>query len=181
MLRRNIRHTGVSLMARTTETIDFEATRTYAQRALALPIGLASPMWAVFGAAAGAGVAYWWMTRWTEVFNVEALAGAARVAERAQETVEEAVSRAASTVAQSGRELAEAVSVSEPVADDLTRLVGIGPKLAANLAERGVTSFAELAAWSEEEARAFDDELSLKGRVVRDEWVAQARRTLDEA
>lgn len=168
-------------MARTTETFDFEATRTYAQRALALPIGLASPLWAVFGAAAGAGVAYWWMTRWTEAFNVEALAGAARIAERAQESVEEAVSQAARTMADSGRMLAEAVTVNAPVADDLTRLVGVGPKLAANLAERGVTRFAELAAWSEEEARAFDDELSLKGRVLRDEWVAQARRMLDEA
>ena len=46
-----------------------------AERALKLPLGLVSPLWAMFGAAAGAGVAYWWMTRWTQAANIEALAG----------------------------------------------------------------------------------------------------------
>lgn len=166
-------------MARTTNLTDFEAARERAQRALALPIGLASPLWMAFGAAAGAGVAYWWMTRWTEALNVEALAGAARVVERAQETVEEVVSESARTMVEAGQILAEATAI-EPLSDDLTRLSGVGPKLAAALAERGVTRFAELAAWSEEEALAFDEALSLKGRVMRDEWVAQARRIADE-
>ena len=60
--------------------------------------------------------------------------------------------------------------------DDLTTLVGIGPKLAAALAERGVTTYAHLAAWTTDQAEAFDAELSLKGRVARDAWVAQAKR-----
>lgn len=41
-----------------------------------VPIGLMSPLWLPFAAAAGAGVAYWWMTRWTRAANLEALAGA---------------------------------------------------------------------------------------------------------
>lgn len=39
----------------------------------ALIVGAASPLWGYFGAAALGGVAYWWMTRWTEVMNLEAL------------------------------------------------------------------------------------------------------------
>lgn len=66
--------------------------------------------------------------------------------------------------------------VAAPVADDLTRIAGIGPKLAAALAERGVTRFADLAAWGEAELADVDKALSLKGRAVRDAWVAQAQR-----
>ena len=40
--------------------------------ALRLPIGAASPLWLAFGAVAGAGVAYWWMTRWTQPVHLEA-------------------------------------------------------------------------------------------------------------
>jgi predicted flap endonuclease-1-like 5' DNA nuclease len=89
------------------------------------------------------------------------------------EAIEDAVSVA--TVA------AEAAA-SEPLApDDLTRMVGIGPKLAAALAERGVTQFAQIAAWTAEDLAEVDKALDLKGRAVRDAWVAQARRFAAEA
>jgi predicted flap endonuclease-1-like 5' DNA nuclease len=64
----------------------------------------------------------------------------------------------------------------EPVADDLTLLVGIGPKLAASLAGLGVTRFTQIAAWGAKELADFDTKLSLKGRAERDAWVAQAKR-----
>lgn len=38
-------------------------------------VGAASPLWGYFGAAAMGGVAYWWMTRWTQPANLEALFG----------------------------------------------------------------------------------------------------------
>ena len=44
-----------------------------AERALRVPFGVVSPMWAMFGAAAGMGIAYWWMTSWTRAVNIEAL------------------------------------------------------------------------------------------------------------
>jgi predicted flap endonuclease-1-like 5' DNA nuclease len=163
-------------MAWTADFPDFEEARERAQRAMTLPIGLASPLWMAFGAAATAGVAYWWMTRWTRALNVEALAGTARHAAETAEAVQEVVAETVrETVQVADPAVAEATA---HVADDLTALTGVGPKLAAALAERGVTRFAELAAWSEHEARAFDDELSLKGRVLREEWVAQARRMI---
>jgi predicted flap endonuclease-1-like 5' DNA nuclease len=67
----------------------------------------------------------------------------------------------------------------EPVAlepDDLTVMTGIGPKMAAALAERGITRFAQIAAWSEEEIATLDKEMKLIGRVGREAWVAQAKR-----
>lgn len=40
-----------------------------------LMLGVASPLWGYFGAVAAGGVAYWWMTRWTQVANLEAYFG----------------------------------------------------------------------------------------------------------
>jgi predicted flap endonuclease-1-like 5' DNA nuclease len=69
----------------------------------------------------------------------------------------------------------EAIVEASPVADDLTRLIGVGPRTAAALANRGITRFAQLAAWSAEELAAFDAEMSLKGRSLRDAWIDQAK------
>ncbi len=46
------------------------------QKALFLPVGAASPLWFLFAGAASAGVAYWWMTRWADRTNLEALLAA---------------------------------------------------------------------------------------------------------
>jgi len=60
-------------------------------------------------------------------------------------------------------------------ADDLTRIKGIGPKRRAQLNELGIYHFAQIAAWSEAEARWVDDYLASPGRVARDNWVKQAK------
>ena len=54
--------------------------------------------------------------------------------------------------------------------------MGIGPKLAVALAERGVTRFEHIAAWTQDNLAEIDKALDLKGRAVRDAWVAQAKR-----
>ncbi|GAA0742422.1 hypothetical protein CA233_13115 [Sphingomonas sp. ABOLD] len=60
--------------------------------------------------------------------------------------------------------------------DDLTRLKGVGPKLAARLNELGITRFAQLAALDEAGAKALDAQLgSFQGRMTRDRWIDQAR------
>jgi large subunit ribosomal protein L21 len=145
-------------------------------------------MWLAFGAAASAGVAWWWMTRWTRATNLEAMAGAAKAQVAAVEALVERESEVAVQAVEAAERMLEAASVieartveivAEPVEqaiDDLTRLTGIGPKLASELAARGIRTFAQLADWTEEQAQAFDAELSLKGRVARDAWIAQARR-----
>ncbi|OAN63824.1 hypothetical protein [Sphingomonas sp. TDK1] len=63
-----------------------------------------------------------------------------------------------------------------PAGDDLTRLKGVGPKLAARLNELGITRFAQLAALDAAAARALDAQLgSFQGRMTRDRWIEQAR------
>jgi predicted flap endonuclease-1-like 5' DNA nuclease len=60
--------------------------------------------------------------------------------------------------------------------DDLTRIKGLGPKLSALLATLGVTSFAQIAAWTDEDLSRIDSQLgAFAGRPARDQWVEQAR------
>lgn len=59
-------------------------------------------------------------------------------------------------------------------ADDLKRISGVGPALEKKLHGFGITTFAQIAAWTPEEIADFDDKLSFKGRIERDEWLKQA-------
>lgn len=60
--------------------------------------------------------------------------------------------------------------------DDLTRIKGLGPKLAALLGEQGITSFAQIAAWSVADIERIDAGLGrFQGRITRDQWVEQAK------
>ncbi|MBB4100122.1 helix-hairpin-helix domain-containing protein [Sphingomonas kyeonggiensis] len=62
-----------------------------------------------------------------------------------------------------------------PAGDDLTRMKGVGPRLAERLASVGITSFAQLAALTPEEADALDAKLGdFQGRIHRDRWIEQA-------
>ncbi|MDW3184231.1 50S ribosomal protein L21 [Roseobacter sp.] len=60
-------------------------------------------------------------------------------------------------------------------ADDLKKLSGVGPALEKKLHEGGVTSFAQIAAWTEEDVAAMDEKLSFKGRIEREGWIEQAK------
>jgi predicted flap endonuclease-1-like 5' DNA nuclease len=64
-----------------------------------------------------------------------------------------------------------------PVArDDLKRMKGVGPKLEKLLNELGVTSFAQIAAWSEADIDRIDARLgTFEGRIRRDSWIEQAK------
>ncbi|MCC7021874.1 MAG: NADH-quinone oxidoreductase subunit NuoE [Thermomicrobiales bacterium] len=60
--------------------------------------------------------------------------------------------------------------------DDLTRIVGIGPKLAQMLNGMGVYHFDQIANWTDSNLAWVDANLSaFKGRAIRDRWVQQAR------
>ena len=64
----------------------------------------------------------------------------------------------------------------ETGADDLKKIKGVGPKLEALLNRMGFYHFDQIAKWTEEEVAWVDDNLDgFKGRVSRDDWVAQAR------
>ncbi len=61
-------------------------------------------------------------------------------------------------------------------ADDLKRINGISPKVEQLLNELGVYHFFQLASLDDAQATALDEWLQVRGRVVRDRWVEQARR-----
>lgn len=60
-------------------------------------------------------------------------------------------------------------------ADDLKQLSGVGPALEKKLLEAGVTTFAQIAAWTEADVAAMDEKLSFKGRIEREGWIEQAK------
>ncbi|MEL1250908.1 helix-hairpin-helix domain-containing protein [Aurantiacibacter gilvus] len=71
---------------------------------------------------------------------------------------------------------AEAGPAPTASGDDLSRIKGVGPKLVALLAEHGVTSFAQIAAWDDAEIDRIDAQLGrFQGRIRRDSWVDQAK------
>lgn len=66
--------------------------------------------------------------------------------------------------------------VASNESDDLTRIKGLGPKLQTLLNTLGVTSFAQVAAWSEGDIDNIDAQLGkFQGRIRRDNWVEQAK------
>ena len=59
--------------------------------------------------------------------------------------------------------------------DDLKQLSGIGPALEKKLHEAGVTTFAQIAAWTADDVAEMDEKLSFKGRIEREGWIEQAK------
>jgi predicted flap endonuclease-1-like 5' DNA nuclease len=67
-------------------------------------------------------------------------------------------------------------AIPASTSDDLSLIKGLGPKLRTQLAEMGITSFAQIAAWDDAEIDRVDAQLGrFQGRIRRDNWVEQAR------
>ncbi len=74
-----------------------------------------------------------------------------------------------STAAAAPKKAAPAKAAAEAAGDDLTRLTGVGPAAARKLNEAGLTTFAQIAALSEDDIAAID---AIK---IKPEWVEQAK------
>ncbi|QOL80195.1 50S ribosomal protein L21 [Pseudooceanicola spongiae] len=59
--------------------------------------------------------------------------------------------------------------------DDLKKLSGVGPAMATKLNDAGITSFAQVAAWTDADIARIDEELALKGKIEKEGWVDQAK------
>ena len=103
--------------------------------------------------------------------GVKAAVGAGSVSATA---VAAAAPKAAKKAAPKKETKAEAAPAAA-AADDLKKLSGVGPALEKKLLEGGVTSFAQIAAWTEADIAEFDEKLSFKGRIEREGWVEQAK------
>ncbi|QGX98543.1 50S ribosomal protein L21 [Roseovarius faecimaris] len=64
---------------------------------------------------------------------------------------------------------------ADAAGDDLKQLSGVGPALEKKLHEAGVTTFAQIAAWNDDDVAAMDEKLSFKGRIEREGWIEQAK------
>jgi large subunit ribosomal protein L21 len=87
------------------------------------------------------------------------------------------VTGVAVAAAETAKPAKKAASKAEAPAggDDLKKLSGVGPALEKKLHEAGVTTFAQIAAWTEADVAAMDEKLSFKGRIEREGWIAQAQ------
>ncbi|GJL96639.1 MAG: hypothetical protein DHS20C06_04560 [Hyphobacterium sp.] len=70
---------------------------------------------------------------------------------------------------------ASKVTTQRSTSEKLTDIKGLGPKTAAALEADGITSFAQIAAWTESDIALWDGKLTARGRIVRDDWVGQAK------
>lgn len=63
------------------------------------------------------------------------------------------------------------------VADDLTELKGVGPKVAQALRALGITRFQQIASWTDADIDEIAPRLkTAAGRIKKSDWVGQARR-----
>lgn len=70
--------------------------------------------------------------------------------------------------------IAPPVDLNAP--DDLTIVNGIGPQLNTLLGSLGITRFDQIANWGPEEIERIDSHLGVfRGRIIRDDWIQQAR------
>lgn len=59
--------------------------------------------------------------------------------------------------------------------DKLQMISGVGPKLEKTLHGLGYFHFDQIAAWGKDQVDWVDEHLRYKGRIERDEWIAQAK------
>jgi F-type H+-transporting ATPase subunit gamma len=65
-------------------------------------------------------------------------------------------------------------------ADDLEVIEGIGPVINGQLRAMGITTFAQVAAWTTADAERIGAELDFPGRIEREQWIDQARQLLSQ-
>ncbi|WP_227271553.1 50S ribosomal protein L21 [Roseobacter weihaiensis] len=107
--------------------------------------------------------------------GVKAAMGAGSVSAKAVEAATPKKTAPKKTEAKAETPKAKAAPKADAGADDLKKLSGVGPALEKKLIEGGVTSFAQIAAWTDADVAAMDEKLSFKGRIEREGWIEQAK------
>ena len=68
------------------------------------------------------------------------------------------------------------IGMERPAAPDQLQMIsGVGPKIEETLHSIGIFTFAQIAAWTADERSWVDGYLRFRGRIDRENWVAQAR------
>ncbi len=111
--------------------------------------------------------------------GVKAAIGAGSVAAVAVAAAEKKPAKKAAPKAEpkaEAKKAAPAKAAKADAADDLKQLSGVGPALEKKLHAAGVTTFAQVAAWTDADVAAMDEQLSFKGRIEREGWIEQAKK-----
>ena len=111
------------------------------------------------------------LLRVTEILSSGADASGIKAAVGAGSVASAAPVAAAKPAAKAKAAPAPAAAASS---DDLKQLSGVGPALEKKLHAAGVTTFAQIATWTDADVAAIDEQLSFKGRIEREGWIAQA-------
>jgi large subunit ribosomal protein L21 len=106
--------------------------------------------------------------------SVSAVAVAAAAPKKAAKKAEPKAAKKAEPKAEPKKAAAKPAAKAAG-ADDLKQLSGVGPALEKKLHAAGVTTFAQVAAWTEADVAAMDEQLSFKGRIEREGWIEQAK------
>ncbi|RKQ96554.1 50S ribosomal protein L21 [Maricaulis maris] len=70
----------------------------------------------------------------------------------------------------------KAAAPKAAVADALTELTGVGPALATKLNEAGITTFAQVAAWTDADLDALNETITgLKAKAEKNDWINAAK------
>ncbi|WBU57027.1 hypothetical protein [Paracoccus sediminicola] len=94
----------------------------------------------------------------------------------AAEKPEPAKPSQAATSTQKPAAAPKTAKADDSTGDDLKEIKGIGPQLEKFLHDNGVTSFAEIAGWSEADIDSYAEKIGRGGgRIRSDEWVEQAK------
>jgi len=71
---------------------------------------------------------------------------------------------------------ARATAQSRRPSDDLTQIVGVGPRIQELLNEAGIFHFWQLSRLSPDEIAELEQRITPRGRIARDKWIEQAER-----
>lgn len=99
---------------------------------------------------------------------------AAPVKAKAPTKVKAAPAKIADVLASSEKKPRTMTAPRKSGADDLKLISGVGPKLEGVLNELGFWHFDQIAKWTGAEIAWVDSRLKFKGRIERDNWIAQA-------
>ena len=106
--------------------------------------------------------------------SVPAAAPAVPAKKPAKSKAEKAPAPAKAPAAKKAAKPAKA-EAAPAAADDLKKLTGVGPALEKKLIAAGITSYAQIAAWTDADVAAIDEQLSFKGKIEREGWINQAK------
>jgi predicted flap endonuclease-1-like 5' DNA nuclease len=105
----------------------------------------------------------------------KATAPAKSVASKPAATTSAAKSSAAPKAAAAKKAAPATAKPASGKPDNLRRLIGIGPVNEKLLRAQGVTSFAQIAAWTAADIKRIEDVMNFDGRIARERWIEQAK------